>query len=220
MLQRPEKQVALKLNCPLCGSDAALYFNEPERKYYQCRQCAGVFLDPAAYLSKEDERERYLQHNNDVNDPGYQKFVEPIILGVTEKFRPEHKGLDFGAGTGPVIAKLLGQKGYSIKLYDPFFWNNSQNLKDRYDFIVCCEVIEHFQHPAGEFKLLKSLLKPRGVLFCMTDFYKEKLDFKSWYYKDDPTHVFFYHLNTLFWVRSNFGFSTLECKERLARFTA
>ena len=36
-------------------------------------------LDPLDYLSQEEEKERYKNHNNDVNDPRYQKFVSPIV---------------------------------------------------------------------------------------------------------------------------------------------
>jgi len=36
-------------------------------------------------------------------------------------FNTNHKGLDFGAGTGPVISKVLKDKGYCIAQYDIFF---------------------------------------------------------------------------------------------------
>ena len=36
-------------------------------------------LDPLDYVSQEEEKERYKNHNNDVNGPRYQKFVSPIV---------------------------------------------------------------------------------------------------------------------------------------------
>jgi len=195
-----------------------LFYETPREKYYQCAHCSSIFLDSRSYVSKEDERKRYEDHNNDIEDPGYQKFVEPIVCGVEQNFDKKHKGLDFGSGTGPVIAKLLRDKGYTIELYDPFFCNNPEKLEETYDFIVCCEVMEHFHSPAKEFALLRSILKPNGALFCMTDIYSERVDFRTWYYKNDPTHVFFYHKNTLTWIQSKFKFSTLKIKGRFIQF--
>jgi hypothetical protein len=206
--------------CALCGTRSDLFVEIADRKYYQCAQCSAIFMDPACYVSKEDEKKRYEKHNNNVDDPGYQKFVEPIVLKVIERFTQEHSGLDYGAGTGPVAAKLLRDKGYPIELYDPYFWNNSESLDRKYDFIICCEVIEHFNSPEKEFRRLRSLLKPGGVLFCQTDLYSETTNFKNWYYKNDPTHVFFYHVNTLFWIKARFGFLSLENNGRISLFSA
>ncbi|WP_152512703.1 class I SAM-dependent methyltransferase [Haloplasma contractile] len=167
------------------------------------------------YVTTDEEKKRYESHNNDVNDPRYQKFVSPIVDTVTSKYSTVSKGLDFGAGTGPVITKMLGDKGYDVALYDPFFWNNEERLKTTYDFIVCCEVIEHFHSPWKEFKLLRSLLKDGGTLYLKTDIYTDDTDFKRWYYKNDPTHVFFYHPKAFEWIKEQFGFSTLKIEDRL-----
>ena len=223
-----EKMISLRSNvfkktnvkCILCQSYGELFFEMPPKRYYQCGHCSAIFLAPECCISKEEEKSRYQEHNNDVEDPRYQKFVEPIVLEIEQRFSRKHKGLDFGAGTGPVIAKLLREKRYSVELYDPFFCNSPEKLQNKYDFIICCEVIEHFRFPAKEFKLLKALLKPRGVLFCMTELYSEKNDFGAWYYKNDPTHVFFYQRNTLEWIKSRFGFSALKNKGRLVQFFA
>lgn len=170
------------------------------------------------HLSKENEKRRYEEHNNDVDDPKYQKFVAPIVQQVEKKFQKISTGLDFGAGTGPVITKLLREKGFRIELYDPFFWDNPKVLTHNYDFIVCCEVIEHFHNPGHEFTLLRSRLKPNGSLYCMTEVFSGDLDFGKWYYKNDPTHVFFYSEEALEWIRTHFGFSELKIEGRLIHF--
>ena len=127
--------------CILCRGRAKLFLEIKRGKYYQCGECSAVFLAPECYVSEEDEKRRYQEHNNNVEDPGYQKFVEPIVLKIQEKFRRGRQGLDFGAGTGPVAAKLLRDRGYVIELYDPYFYDNPAALEKTYDFIVCCEVI-------------------------------------------------------------------------------
>ncbi len=178
-----------------------------------------MFLEPELRPNPEEEKLRYLHHENDVNDLGYQKFSSPITSAVLRDFTPSDKGLDFGAGTGPVIAKLLTDKQFNISLYDPFFHPEAELLEQRYDYIVCCEVIEHFYSPSKEFALLKRLLKPGGKLYCMTDLYHEEVKFKSWYYKNDPTHVFFYHLQSLEHIKNKFEFSKLSIEGRLITYS-
>ena len=134
------------------------------QSYYYCPDCKSVAMHPKYYLSLIEEKTRYLTHNNDVDDPRYQKFVRPVIQAVTTHTKTHDHGLDFGAGTGPVITKLLQKKGYSMTTYDPIFIPNSEALSETYDFIVCCEVVEHFHNPRAEFMRFHQLLKPDGLL--------------------------------------------------------
>jgi hypothetical protein len=138
---------------------------------------------------------------------------------VLSEFSAEHHGLDFGAGTGPVISEVLRGRGYSVALYDPFFHHDPALLRLQYDYIVCCEVMEHFHDPGKEFNLLSSLLPSHGVVYCMTDLYEDNIDFKKWYYKNDPTHVFIYSAATCQWVAKHCGFSDCSIRGRLVRFT-
>ncbi len=189
--------------CTLCSSEITIsFFSEKEHSFFNCSTCGSVLRGLDTFPTPEEEIIRYEEHNNDVNDIRYQKFVSPITDAVQKNFFPENSiGLDFGAGTGPVITKVLNDKGYKLNLYDPFFIPDTAPLQEKYDFIVCCEVIEHFHHPLKEFKLLHSLLKPNGKLFCMTDIYSKTIDFSTWYYKNDPTHVIFYTERSLQWIK-------------------
>lgn len=204
--------------CTLCASPTNLFYKTNKSQYHRCNNCSAVILDSKYFLSKQAEKIRYEEHNNDVEDAGYQKFVEPIVNEIVKKFNIQHLGLDFGAGTGPVITKLLSDKGFRMRLYDPFFFNDTQSLKSKYDFIVCCEVIEHFHNPSKEFGLLKSLLNQGGILYCMTDIYSDTTNFKDWYYKNDPAHVFFYHKTTIEWIQKHFNFSGFKIQGRLIQF--
>jgi SAM-dependent methyltransferase len=164
-------------NCPLCKSKSEVFYNAPKQLFFCCNTCSGIFLSRKLLPTDEEEVERYQYHNNDVNDLGYQKFVSPIVDTVKANFNTTHKGLDFGAGTGPVLSKMLKEAGYQIKQYDPFFHNYPELLNEKYDYIASCEVIEHFHHPYNEFELLKQLLLPNGKLICMTDIYNPTIDF-------------------------------------------
>lgn len=204
--------------CPLCGHGGEVFFRTNRRWYYRCTECAGIFL-PAQFLpTAREELLRYRRHNNDVHDPSYRAFVSPITDSVLKDFSPEHSGLDFGAGPGPVISAILHEQGYSIEQYDPFFHHDPSLLTKQYDYIVCCEVMEHFHNPKKEFTLLLSLLQSNGILYCMTDLYRHDIDFDNWYYKNDPTHVFIYCDTTIRWVAERCAFSRCTIDGRLIRF--
>lgn len=205
--------------CPLCKSPAKVSQIINQRVFHSCEVCFGVFLDRFFYLNFQDEKMRYELHQNNVEDERYQKFVSPITSAIVNDFLPENKGLDFGAGTGPVIAKVLKDQGFGIELYDPVFHNYPETLEKKYDYIACCEVIEHFHHPEKEFKLLKNLLRPDGKLYCMTEMFHDALNFEQWYYKNDPTHVFFYQKKTMEWIKNQFGFSQVSFQARLITFS-
>ncbi len=175
-------------------------------------------MAPDDHLDTADEKARYETHNNDVNDERYQEFVSPIVDAVTKNFTTGKSGLDYGSGIGPVISHLLKAKGYVVDQHDPIFDNNPMVFRNRYDFIVCCEVIEHFRHPAREFLKLNQLLKPNGKLICMTDLLTPDVKFPEWYYKDDPTHIFFYRKETIKFVQKAFGFSASSIDSRTVIF--
>ena len=69
-----------------------------------------------------------------------------------------------------------------------------------------------------EFELLKSLLKPNGKLYCMTDLFSDTIDFEKWYYKNDETHVFFYQSETFQWIKELLNFSKVTVINRLIIF--
>lgn len=206
------------MNCPLCSSQSNFYATARGRNYLRCTSCLSVFLDPTQCLSVEDEEIRYRKHNNNILDLGYQKFVQPIVDGVTRKYSPNHMGLDYGAGPGPVASHLLLQQGFELVLFDPFFHNNPEVLLSQYDFIICSEVAEHFYNPYIEFAKLRSLLKPKGTLFCLTDIFPDDVDFQNWHYKNDETHVFFYHSKALDYIVTEFGFKRVDVNGRLIEF--
>lgn len=201
--------------CRLCKNPTTAFHKTKKRHYFQCTVCKAIQLHEDNYLTLEQEKDRYKNHENNVNDKGYQQFVTPIVESILKNHTLKQQGLDFGSGTGPVITKLLQEQGYSIRTYDPFFDNNQSALEQKYDYIACCEVVEHFHDPAKEFQLLKSLLKPNGKLYCKTDVYTNDIDFPTWYYKNDPTHVFFYHPETLEWIRAKYQFDSLQRTDRL-----
>jgi SAM-dependent methyltransferase len=201
--------------CPLCHNELKI---KADNEFFVCSRCGAYVKDKAFYIKPTEEKSRYEEHNNDVNDTHYQQFARPVVNLVLENFTPAHPGLDYGCGTGPVIAKMLEDKSYQVTRYDPFFYPDERYLNHRYDFICSCEVFEHFHQPKHEIQKLRALLKPNGWMIVMTHIYTRKIDFKRWYYRKDPTHIFIYTEKTLEYIAEHFNLSVDIFSERLVRF--
>ena len=205
--------------CPLCASDSQLFHNSEKHRFFSCDSCQGIFRDPRQVLGPQLEKDRYLLHQNHMQDLGYRNFVAPILEAVRSNFKAGASGLDYGCGHTPVISELLKLEEYKVDAYDPFFFPDRSFEDKSYDFIVCCEVMEHFQNPKKEFELLSKLLKADGKLICMTSLFSESTDFESWYYKNDPTHVFLYRKETLDFLVKTCNFGDVKIRERLIVFS-
>jgi len=201
--------------CPLFNTEL---FQKTDTVYYDCPECRALVMDKRFYLTTEQEKAQYETHINDVDDPRYQQFTSPLTKCITGNFNTAHTGLDFGCGSGPVIAKMLAEKGYSVHLYDPFYAPNTDVFLQTYDFIISCEVFEHFQNPADEISRLIGLLKPNGMIFIMTHLYRGEPDFSNWYYRRDPTHVFIYRDETIYYIAEKFKLSAEIHSERLITY--
>lgn len=206
-------------SCPLCNTKGSLFFQNKRHVFYICGLCHGIFRDSKQLLDREDEEERYLHHQSDINDTGYHHFVLPIINKVKAHFESGKCGLDYGCGHTPVLSRLLSDENYNMEIFDAIFFNEKAVFDKKYHFIVCCEVMEHFYKPCREFKGLFELLLSGGKLICKTHLYEKGMDFDAWYYKNDPSHVFIYQKQTLEWIKDHFKCSGLEINKRLITFS-
>ena len=201
--------------CPLCGASSNNFYTQGQREFLQCSLCLSVFTHPKDYLTPEAEQAHYLCHNNDPEDVRYQNFVSPVTNAILADFKPHHKGLDFGSGTGSPILKVLRDNSYDVVEFDLYFHNKPEVLQQPYNYIACSETAEHFKDPYAEFKQLRNLLNPGGKLYVMTDRFNPARDFDTWFYKTDPTHVFLYHKKAFEYIREEFGFKSLRINKRL-----
>lgn len=181
--------------------------NVRDRRYRRCTTCEATFLISEQLPPPEVERARYDQHNNDPDDRRYREFLRRLADPVLERIEAGREGLDFGSGPVPVLADLLRAAGLRVSCFDPFYAPDRTLLTGsrRYDFITCCEVVEHLHHPAEEFERLERLLRPGGILGVMTEFQTEDERFARWYYREDRTHVVFYRETTLRYLASRLG---------------
>ena len=184
--------------CPICSGTNVFSFQLIGYiEYFRCKTCLGLFTDPKSRLSPEKEKERYSLHNNDVDDPEYRKFLSKLFDPLIKKLKKESRGLDYGCGPGPALASMLREAGFSVDIYDPYFFPDESYRDKVYDFITCTEAAEHFYEPHREFNKLDRVLANKGILGVMTNFYEDTINFEDWYYRKDPTHVVFYAVKTL-----------------------
>lgn len=160
------------------------------------------------------EKEQYDLHRNDPYDPGYRRFLSRLADPLLTRLTTGARGLDYGCGPGPALAAMLHEAGHDMALYDPFYAPDTGVLSERYHFITCTEVAEHFHRPAEEFDRLGARLNPGGWLAVMTCFQTEDARFADWHYRKDPTHVVFYRAQTFERIAAQRGWSCIiPCKD-------
>lgn len=187
--------------CPLCRiTHSALFYTDKQREYWQCAQCALVFVPSQFYISAALERAQYDLHQNNDDDMGYRAFLNRLAEPLLVRIKPASTGLDFGCGPGPVLATMLETAGHRMDLFDIFYRPDNSVFARAYDFITATEVIEHLHNPHDELERLWSCLRVGGYLGVMTKLVKDKAAFANWHYKIDPTHVCFYSVDTFQYI--------------------
>ncbi len=202
--------MSAEIVCPLCDfSPCHFYAEDKRRAYLHCARCQLVFAERSALLTPAAELGIYQQHQNDPTDAGYRNFLNKLAAPLLEKLGADAKnGLDFGAGPGPTLHLLLKAGGHQVANYDPYFADDRALLRRQYDFICSTEAIEHFYQPAQEWQLWLRLLKAGGWLGLMTRLRPDNVaDFTRWHYKNDPTHVAFFHADTFVYLATRDGFA-------------
>ncbi len=192
-----------KILCKCCNSLLEKQFCVKISKYNFCDNCKSVFLDDNFFLSSENQKDRYLLHNNSLDDFGYKNYLEKFFEQVLSVAKiKNHTFLDYGSGPNPCLVELVKEKYPEflvVEGWDLFFTKDFVPKENFYSLITCLEVAEHFENPKESFLHIKSLLKDDGILAVQTqifysedDFEKTSKKFATWWYKEDTTHVTFY----------------------------
>jgi hypothetical protein len=211
--------VAAQSTCPLCSSkNYSLFHKDHLRKYLQCLNCDFVFVPSQYHLSESEERKRYDTHNNIPEDPRYRQFLSQLTEPLNEIISNDSYGLDFGCGPGPTLSLMMQEKGHQMDLYDKFYAKNQSVFKKSFDFITLTEVLEHLSDPVFELERLASILKSKGILAVMTQTLTQDIDFKSWYYKNDTSHIGFYNDKSLTGLASLLELEITQFSDRVIFF--
>jgi hypothetical protein len=207
------------LTCPLCaGSGSDDHEVAHGRTFLRCRICRLVFVPPAQRPAPGEERAHYAHHQNDPDDPRYRRFLSRLAAPLMERLGPGAEGLDFGAGPGPALARMLEEAGYAMRIYDPFFAPDPAPLYRTYDFVTATEVLEHLHEPARTLDLLDRLVRPGGHLAVMTEPVPEERSFREWRYARDPTHIVFFSPPVFHWIADRYGWEMEAPDDRVVLF--
>jgi SAM-dependent methyltransferase len=190
--------------CPLCAAEDRARLVDAVA-YRDCGVCGMLAMHPDNLPTRDVQREQYELHENDPGDPRYRAFLDRLARPLIQRLQPGQRGLDYGCGPGPALVAMLSERGFPTVGYDPFFSPDPRPLQQTWDFITCTETVEHFHHPRQEFDRLARMLNPGGILAIMTRVLADDVDFATWFYRRDPTHVAFYRPQTLQWIADRHG---------------
>jgi len=206
--------------CPLCGAPrpavAALAHG---RTFRICAVCGLASIPPSHRPDPAAEAAHYATHHNDPTDTGYRSFLDRVARPLAERLPPGAHGLDFGCGPGPALVSMMCERGFPTVGWDPIHAPDPAMLRDRYDFVTCTEVAEHFFDPAAEFARIDGLIRRGGWLGLMTEPWSNATDWRSWRYARDPTHVCFYSDRTFRWLAARFHWTLERPDGRVALFS-
>ena len=205
--------------CPLCKTtNSSKFYKEKFREYLRCLSCDFIFVPKMYHLSDAEEKSRYDTHNNDPNDHRYRHFLSQLLVPLLERISQKSNGLDFGSGPGPTLSLMLEECGHSVDLYDKFYANDISLFEKKYDFITATEVVEHLSEPMFEISRLIEMLNNQGHLAVMTQILTPQIDFSSWYYKNDPSHIGFFTKKSLSFLASYLNIEVYFISERVVFF--
>lgn len=183
-----------------------------------CSICDLIFVPERFFVDATAERERYLQHNNEVDDPDYRAFLARLYDELKPNLKSGAKGLDYGSGPGPALVAMMREDGFDVREYDPYFCPDQSALQNTYDFVTCTETAEHFRDPKANLERLHSLLRSGGWLGLMTSMLDSWDGFADWYYHRDPTHVCFYSAKTMQWIAKHYGYEVTSPRRNVTLF--
>lgn len=181
--------------CLLCSGETYNYTctTKPQWSYRVCPSCGFTSLADKYSLNPEQEKQRYLLHQNNKLDTNYRAWLEIFMAALMQYVRPGSSVLDFGSGPNPVLAELLAHAGFQVTLFDPYFAPNKAALEKQYHAIVIHEVIEHLANPLATLYKLIPLLEESGIFAIRTQIRPVSDEaFDRFWYRKDQTHRSFF----------------------------
>ncbi|MFH1416216.1 MAG: class I SAM-dependent methyltransferase [Elusimicrobiota bacterium] len=182
-------------SCKICSdTTSAIRAYRPPGLYYSCSKCRFISADYSFVPDPDEEKSRYLMHNNSPENSGYTSMLSEFIKHSIEPYiKTPGDILDFGCGPDPVLANMLMKKGFDVDIYDRYFAQKKLFQKKKYDLICLTEVIEHLISPKKTLLMLKDCLSEKGCLSIMTRFFNGDISgFSDWWYRKDRTHISFF----------------------------
>lgn len=227
--------------CNLCGSKdyRVLYPDElgetaaridynfclDTRKTYQivqCPTCGIIYTNPMPSIETtyhDTQDETYLR-----SKPQRVRTAEQVVMEILQ-FKKGGRLLDVGCSTGVLLDAAA--KHFSVEGIELSHWAHGEaskrhhvynaplsqlNLPESYDVVTLMGVIEHFEDPMRELKLINRVLKPGGLFVIYTgdvDGWLPRLLKKKWWWYQGM-HVFYFSKRTCEAMLEKCGFHVIK----------
>jgi 2-polyprenyl-3-methyl-5-hydroxy-6-metoxy-1,4-benzoquinol methylase len=180
--------------------------------YHRCPACGFIFTTAFDHFGNDDFEQHIYNNDYHLIDPDYlesrPKGNAGILSNLFQVNRPR-RVLDYGGGNG-VLAETLRTVGFAhVDTYDPFVPRFRTRPSDRYDCVVCFEVVEHSTNPASVFADMNDLLNDSGMIFFSTLLQPADIDRQGlnwWYAAPRNAHVSLHTKMSLHKIGQRFGF--------------
>lgn len=184
-----------KGHCRICNSPAFFLFDE-KRPFLVCKLCGLIF---SYNLVSVEETEKHYKDQY-LHEVDWHAEARSILefLGIA---KGPLRIFDYGSGSGR-LSDALRSMGFHVDNYEPMIDGNfeSRTYQNDYDLVILNQVIEHVEDILKSTENVFSLTRPGGIIFIATLMTDEMINdpenfqelFKSWWYKDDPTHISFF----------------------------
>ncbi len=203
--------------CPACQGSGSGYALDPKgRDYLRCPSCKLIYLRAEQRPSLDEERRRYLLHQNGPDNKGYRDYLSNFLKDFFYPYCPAPAVvLDFGSGPEPLLTNILREEGYASLAYDPFFSEQCLEAQGPFAAVIAHEVLEHCANPLETLGIMVKLLKPGGLILISTHFPPPEADaFLSWWYRQDKTHICFFSQDCLEGLGARLGLEKLRCDSK------
>lgn len=205
---------SLPFQCALCAHSRLRCVHEDRlRAYWSCERCQLVQVPAKFWVTSEQARAHYDQHDTDVYSVGHRCFLQRTFQPVLAHCAPPASGLDFGSGPAPTLATMLRERGYQMALYDECYAPDLGVFSARYDVITATEVLEHLQQPLFWLDQLWQCLQPGGLLVVQSKRVLSDQHLSDWHYLRDPTHIIFFRLATWQWLAQRWRTPVIVCAQ-------
>lgn len=206
-------------------------------KYFHCDACRFSFIsnprtDYGTVYSKEyyagKGADPIVNYTYELENPSstIRYYEWQGLVTLFKKLLPEGgRWLDFGCGTGGLI-RFAKKQGIDCVGFDEGYGAELARLKNipvltehelkasgqKFDFVSAIEVIEHSPDPLAMLRLIRSVLKPGGILFLTTGNAKPwRKRLLQWRYASIPdVHISFFEPKTLALAFQKTGFLARE----------